>query len=62
MYFFPTGWCLMLEQARLFPFLILPTPTSVPQIQFHSTMTMTTPPVAASTRVPITSDFSAQAT
>ena len=53
---FPTGWHLIPEQARLYSFMVLPTPTSVPQMQLHPTVTGTKPPVVESTRIPRTSD------
>ena len=54
----PAGWCLILEQARLYTFMTLSTPSSVPQIQFQTTPTGTTPPVAESIEVSKTLDLS----
>ena len=40
-----TRWCLILEQTKPYPFIVLPPPTSVPWMQFHLTLTGTTLPV-----------------
>ena len=48
---FHTGWHLLPEQARLHPYITLPTPSSVLNMQFQTTTTVTTLHIAESTRV-----------
>ena len=50
------------KHARLQPFMTLPTPTSVPYMQFQIPPTGTTPPVAEYKRVPRTSELQAPGT
>ena len=52
---YPTGWNLILEQARLHSFRTSSTTASVPHIQFQTTPTGTKLPVVKSNRVPRTS-------
>ena len=46
-----------MEQAIFYPFMVLPTPTAVPQIHFHTVLTGTTLPVSESVKIPRTSNF-----
>ena len=48
---FPPDRHLIQEQARLYLFITLPTPISVPCMQFQTVLMGTTPPIVESIRV-----------